>query len=126
MYSSHRILSAARVGKSSLTLKYCKNKFNEGQESTVDATFNEKEITLDQKTKVKLAIWDTAGQERYHAMQATYYRHSKGALIVYDLTDKDSFNKVKMWHSELSKYLPDAPIMIAGNKCDMPTRAIDE
>ena len=92
----------------------------------MDATFNEKEITLDAKTKVKLAIWDTAGQERYHAMQATYYRHSKGALIVYDITDKETFTKVKMWHAELTKYLPDAPIMIAGNKCDMPQRGIDE
>jgi len=73
-----------------------------------------------------LAIWDTAGQERYHAMQATYYRHSKGALIVYDLTDKDSFKKVKMWQQELRKYLPDAPIMVAGNKSDMPSIAIDE
>lgn len=73
-----------------------------------------------------LTIWDTAGQERYHALQATYYRYSKGALIVYDVTDKDSFEKVKKWQSELSKYLPGAPIMIAGNKSDMPNRAVDE
>ena len=87
----------ARVGKSSLTIKYCKNEFNENQESTVDATFNQKEISIDPKTKVGLTIWDTAGQERYHALQATYYRYSKGALIVYDVTDKDSFGKVKKW-----------------------------
>ena len=108
------------MGKSSLTIKYVKNKFDENQASTVDATFNTKEIAIDSKTKVNMAIWDTAGQERYHALQGTYYRDSHGALIVYDITDADSFKKVKMWHSELSKYLADAPIVVAANKCDMP------
>jgi len=116
----------ARVGKSSLTIKYCKNEFSEKQESTVDATFNQKEIQIDPKTKVGLTIWDTAGQERYHALNVSYYRYSKGALIVYDVTDKDSFEKVKKWHTELSKYLKDATIMIAGNKCDMVTKTVDE
>jgi small GTP-binding protein len=56
----------------------------------------------------------------------SYYRYSKGALIVYDVTDKDSFEKVKKWQSELEKYLPGAPIMIAGNKCDMVNKNVDE
>ena len=116
----------ARVGKSSITLKYCKNEFSDKQESTVDATFNSKEIMIDGKTKVGLTIWDTAGQERYHALNVSYYRYSKGALIVYDVTDKDSFDKVKKWHTELSKYLPGAPIMIAGNKCDLVNRTVPE
>ena len=73
-----------------------------------------------------MAIWDTAGQERYHALQGTYYRDSHGALIVYDVTDGESFKKVKMWHAELSKYLSDAPIIVAGNKCDMVARGIEE
>lgn len=108
-----------------MTIKYCKNEFSEKQESTVDATFNQKEIMIDSKTKVGLTIWDTAGQERYHALNVSYYRYSKGALIVYDVTDKDSFEKVKKWHTELNKYLPGAPIMIAGNKCDMVTKTVD-
>ena len=85
------------MGKSSLTIKYCRGKFDEKQESTVDATFNQKEIQIDGKTKVGLSIWDTAGQERYHALNVSYYRESKGALLVYDVTDKDSFEKVKKW-----------------------------
>jgi GTPase SAR1 family protein len=56
----------------------------------------------------------------------SYYRYSKGALIVYDVTDKDSFEKVKKWHTELNKYLPGAPIMIAGNKCDLVNRTVPE
>lgn len=81
---------------------------------------------IDNKTKVGLTIWDTAGQERYHALNAAYYRNSNGVLIVYDVTDKDSFEKAKKWQTELSKYLPEAPIVIAGNKCDMVNRAVDE
>ena len=114
------------MGKSSLTIKYCKGEFNEKQESTVDATFNQKEVSIDGKTKVGLTIWDTAGQERYHALNVSYYRYSKGALIVYDVTDKDSFEKVKKWQNELNKYLEGAPIMIAGNKCDMVNRTVEE
>lgn len=83
-------------------------------------------MQVDAKTTVGLTIWDTAGQERYHALNVTYYRYSKGALIVYDVTDKDSFEKVKKWHTELSKYLPGAPIMIAGNKCDLVNRTVPE
>ncbi len=51
----------ARVGKSSITLKYCKNEFSDKQESTVDATYNSKDVMIDGKTKVGLTIWDTAG-----------------------------------------------------------------
>lgn len=84
-------------------------------------------MLLDNKKQAKLTIWDTAGQERYHALNANYYRHSKGAVIVYDVTDKDSFDKVKMWHTELTKYLEKGtPIVIAGNKCDILSRAVNE
>ena len=116
----------ARVGKSSITLKYSKNQFSDAQESTVDATYNSKDVQVDPKTTVGLTIWDTAGQERYHALNVTYYRYSKGAVIVYDVTDKDSFEKVKKWHTELTKYLPGVPIMIAGNKCDIVNRTVSE
>ena len=75
---------------------------------------------------MSMNIWDTAGQERYHALNAVYYREAAGALIVYDQTDVDSFAKLKTWAIELRKYLDaDTPIVIAGNKCDLPTRAVD-
>lgn len=74
-----------------------------------------------------LTIWDTAGQERYHALNANYYRNSKGAMIVYDVTDIDSFDKVKTWHLELKKYLDTGtPIFILGNKCDILNRTVSE
>ena len=60
-------------------------------------------------------------------MNPNYYRGSKGAVIVYDVTDKDSLEKAKAWHRQLNKYLDGGtPIMIAGNKCDILARAVDE
>ena len=74
-----------------------------------------------------LTIWDTAGQEKYHALNANYYRNSKGAMIVYDVTDRDSFDKVVKWHLELKKYLEEGtPILILGNKCDILNRTVAE
>ena len=86
--------------------------------STVDASFLEKKVTVGEKT-VKLNIWDTAGQEKYHALAKNYYQGASGAILVYDVTDLDSFEKAKTWYLELSKYIgKEAPIIIAGNKSD--------
>lgn len=90
----------------------------------MDATFLTKKINVD-GASTNLNIWDTAGQERYHALNAVYYREASGALIVYDVTDEDSFDKVKTWSLELRKYLEeDTPIIIAGNKSDVPQRTV--
>ena len=77
--------------------------------------------------KYSINLWDTAGQEKYHALNQMYYRGASGALLVYDITDKDSFTKIQTWHLELRKYLGDSvPIMIAGNKCDMANFAVSK
>ena len=68
----------------------------------------------------KLSIWDTAGQERFHALTPLYYRDADGALLVYDITDGDSFQRVRDWVKELRKVVgPSIKLAIAGNKCDM-------
>ena len=76
-------LTVARVGKTSLLLRYCRNVFDGGQESTLNASFLEKKILVS-GMQMNMNIWDTAGQERYHALNAVYYREAAGALIVYD------------------------------------------
>lgn len=69
--------------------------------------------------RVNLAIWDTAGQEKFHALGPIYYRSSNGAVLVYDITDEDSFQKVKSWVKELRKMLGnDISLVIVGNKTD--------
>lgn len=120
------VLGESRVGKTSIMLRYCKNVFDEGQISTTDASSLEKTLKVED-TNVKLFIWDTAGQEEYHALNQVYYRDAVAAILVYDITDRDSFDKVQTWVEELRLYLPkDTPIAIAGNKCDLSNRQIDQ
>ncbi|XP_034941474.1 ras-related protein Rab-21 [Chelonus insularis] len=113
------LLGEGCVGKTSLALRYVEDKFNDKHLSTVQASFFEKKININGK-RVKLAIWDTAGQEQFHALGPIYYRMSNGAILVYDITNNDAFQKVKNWIKELRKMLGnDVCLVIAGNKIDL-------
>ncbi|XP_065573068.1 ras-related protein Rab-21-like [Artemia franciscana] len=120
------LLGEGAVGKTSLVLQYVHGKFSEAHESTIQASFLTKKINLPGKV-ANLAIWDTAGQERYHALGPIYYRDSQGAILVYDITDKESFKRVQNWIKELRKMLgEEVCILIAGNKIDLESeRAIN-
>jgi len=83
-------LCIARVGKTSLSTKFVHGQFDKQQSSTVDASYLEKVIQVGEK-RVKMVVWDTAGQEKYHALAKNYYQGASGALLVYDVTDEDSF-----------------------------------
>lgn len=74
---SHTYKRLARVGKTSLTVRYCKNQFDDKQPSTLDASCLEKQVDVN-GLGIKLVIWDTAGQERYHALNPVYYRGAEG------------------------------------------------
>lgn len=121
------LLGEGRVGKTCLCLRYVHASFSDTQESTIQATYLDKRLTVG-KNSVKLMIWDTAGQERFHALGPIYYRDANGALLVYDITDRDSFTKVRHWVKELRKIVGKNIILaIAGNKCDMQkNRQVDE
>lgn len=113
------LLGEGCVGKTSLVLRYCQDKFNDKHLTTLQASFLNRRLNIDGK-RVNLAIWDTAGQERFHALGPIYYRDSHGAILVYDITDEDSFQKVKNWVKELKKMLgDDICLCIAGNKIDL-------
>lgn len=119
LYFKVVLLGEGRVGKTSLVLRYTKGTFNDRQESTIQATYLEKQLKIGDH-KVTLSVWDTAGQERFHALGPIYYRNADGALLVYDITDADTFHKVKSWVKELRKVVgPDIFICIAGNKYDL-------
>merc|ERR1712137_283970 len=114
------LLGEGCVGKTSIVLRYCENQFNENHITTIQASFLRKALNISAQ-RVNLAIWDTAGQERFHALGPIYYRDANGALLVYDVTDRDSFLKVKMWVKELRRMLgADIALTIAGNKVDLP------
>ncbi|XP_071112352.1 ras-related protein Rab-21-like [Haliotis cracherodii] len=113
------LLGEGCVGKTSLVLRYVENKFNDKHITTLQASFLNKKLNIGGK-RVNLSIWDTAGQERFHALGPIYYRDSNGAILVYDITDEDSFQKVKNWVKELRRMLGnDVSLCIAGNKTDL-------
>jgi Ras-related protein Rab-21 len=114
------LLGEGRVGKTSLASRFIRDEFSPEEPSTVQASmYTKKKLDVAGKA-VELSVWDTAGQERFHALGPIYYRNSNGALLVYDITDPDSFDKVKMWIKELRKVVgDDISIAIAGNKGDM-------
>jgi small GTP-binding protein len=116
------LLGESAVGKSSLVLRFVKGQFHEFQESTIGAAFLTQTVVLDDTT-VKFEIWDTAGQERYHSLAPMYYRGAQAAIVVYDITNADTFNRAKTWIGELHRQArPDIVIALAGNKSDLGSR----
>ena len=107
------------VGKSNILLKYLKNEFDPNSRATVGVELGTQNIFLNNK-KIKIQIWDTAGEERYRSITSAYYKGAKGALIVYDITKKSSFNNIDKWISDL-KLNGDKNIciIILGNKSDL-------
>eukprot|EP01059_Diplonema_ambulator_P015861 TRINITY_DN2707_c2_g1_i1.p2 TRINITY_DN2707_c2_g1~~TRINITY_DN2707_c2_g1_i1.p2 ORF type:complete len:218 (+),score=64.00 TRINITY_DN2707_c2_g1_i1:76-729(+) len=122
------LLGEGRVGKTSLVRRYVLDEFDDKQKSTVQANmYSSKKLHVDDRV-ANIAIWDTAGQERFRALGPIYYRDANGALLVYDITDADTFDKVKTWVRELRKMVgDDIKIVVAGNKCDLQSRRqVDE
>ena len=107
------------VGKSNILSKYLKNEFDPNSRATVGVEFGTKNILINNK-KIKIQIWDTAGQERYRSITSAYYKGAKGALIVYDITRKATFNNIDKWISDLKlNGDKDICIVILGNKSDL-------
>uniref|UniRef100_A0A1B6C1E8 small monomeric GTPase n=1 Tax=Clastoptera arizonana TaxID=38151 RepID=A0A1B6C1E8_9HEMI len=113
------LLGESAVGKSSLVLRFVKGQFHEYQESTIGAAFLTQTVCLDDTT-VKFEIWDTAGQERYHSLAPMYYRGAQAAIVVFDITNPDTFGRAKTWVKELQRQAsPNIVIALAGNKADL-------
>ncbi|CAF0916005.1 unnamed protein product [Rotaria sordida] len=116
------LLGESAVGKSSLVLRFVKGQFHEYQESTIGAAFLTQTVSVDDTT-VKLELWDTAGQERYHSLAPMYYRGAQAAIVVYDITNADTFSRAKVWVKELQRQAaPNIVIALAGNKVDLATK----
>ena len=111
-------LGDTAVGKSCLAVRFVRNEFFEFQEPTIGAAFLGKNINLNDK-RYKFEIWDTAGQERYRSLAPMYYRGAKAAVIVYDITDEDTFKGAKTWVSEIKKKSNNCLILLVGNKVDL-------
>lgn len=113
------LLGDTAVGKSCLATRFVTDKFYEFQEPTIGAAFLTYSMCVD-GNNVKFEIWDTAGQERYRSLAPMYYRGAKAAVVVYDITQKESFDGAKSWANELiKKGNKNCVTVIVGNKFDL-------
>ncbi|CAD8200001.1 unnamed protein product [Paramecium pentaurelia] len=113
------IIGDSGVGKSCLLLQLLDKRFRQKHEVTIGVEFGAKPIEVDD-LNIKLQVWDTAGQEAFKSITRTYYRSAAGALIVYDVTKKESFNSVQTWIEEARQNGNQTMSMIlVGNKTDL-------
>ncbi|XP_041085729.1 ras-related protein Rab-3C [Polyodon spathula] len=113
------IIGNSSVGKTSFLFRYADDAFTSAFVSTVGIDFKVKTVYKNEK-RIKLQIWDTAGQERYRTITTAYYRGAMGFLLMYDITNEESFNAVQDWSTQIKTYSWDnAQVILAGNKCDM-------
>ena len=113
------LLGNSDVGKSSLLLRYVDSVWNDAFVPTIGVDFKVKTLTINEK-KVKMQIWDTAGQERFRTVVSTYFRGAHGILLLYDVTNRDSFKNLESWLIEIEKNAKEKVLKILiGNKCDL-------
>jgi len=113
------LIGNSAVGKSSLLLRFSDNIFNESFLPTIGVDFKIRTFDLNQRT-VKLQIWDTAGQERFKTITSSYYKGAHGIILVYDITDKQSFRDIDNWLTEVEKHAHEnVNKLLVGNKCDL-------
>ena len=113
------LIGDSGVGKTNILSRYINNEFSLATQSTVGVEFGSKIIKKNGKV-IKLQIWDTAGQERYKSITSAYYKGSKGAFVVYDITRKTTYDNIDKWIGELkTNGSEDVLIMLVGNKSDL-------
>ncbi|EAN31996.2 GTP-binding protein ypt2 [Theileria parva strain Muguga] len=113
------LIGDSGVGKSCLLLRFADDSFTDSYITTIGVDFRFRTLFVKDK-RVKLQIWDTAGQERFRTITSTYYRGADGIIMVYDITDKSSFEHINDWLTEVNKYSSeDTCKLLLGNKSDM-------
>lgn len=124
VHSKVVLLGDSGVGKTSLTNRFVSDTFQQEMDSTMGATYTSKVFSFGARS-IKFNIWDTAGQERYRAIAKMYYQDAQAAILVYDITKKDSFQGLKGWLQELREHGPEnlgkryAVLAVVGNKEDL-------
>ena len=123
------IIGNSNVGKTSILYKYSSKLLNENYVPTVGLDFCTRDENIDNKT-IRIKIWDTAGQERYRSLVKCFFHKSQGIILVFDVTNRKSFEDLKIWldfiNSEFYDKVYKTPIIILGNKIDLPKRVISK
>jgi Ras-related protein Rab-32 len=118
------VVGNSSVGKTSIIKRYVHDMYSSTYKSTIGVDFALKRLEWDPTTVIQLQLWDIAGQERFGNMTRVYYKQAVGAIIVYDVTQGNTFEDVKTWKSDIDAkvLLPDdtpIPVLLLGNKCDL-------
>jgi len=116
------IIGNAGTGKSCLLHQFIENKFKHDTNHTIGVEFGSKIVQVGGKS-VKLQIWDTAGQERFRSVTRSYYRGAAGAILVYDITSRESYNALMQWLTDAKTLAsPHIVVLLVGNKKDLETK----
>lgn len=115
------LLGDSSVGKTCFLLRYCDKSFQDVHLSTIGLDYRLKTMTLKNNKTIKLQIWDTAGQDRFRAITKNYYKGANGIILIYDVTNTQTFENVKNWISQIKEEAnPNVIIYLVGNKIDVP------
>ena len=123
------LVGESGVGKTSIITQFIDQTFQEDQQSTTGGTFSTKSVVCDNGKTLKFEIWDTAGQERYRSLTKMFYKDANAAVLVYDITRKDSFEELQnYWAEQIKESSPSNIILaVAANKSDLFNKeAVDE
>jgi small GTP-binding protein len=113
------IVGSSGVGKTSILKRLVEDSFTDDSLATIGVEF-ESTVIMVEEQKVKLQIWDTAGQERFRSIAKAYYRNAVGVIVVYDLTDRKSFDELSGWFTDIHTLCDaNAVIQLIGNKSDL-------
>mmetsp|Transcript_112010 Transcript_112010/g.327564 ORF Transcript_112010/g.327564 Transcript_112010/m.327564 type:complete len:211 (-) Transcript_112010:499-1131(-) len=115
------LIGDSYVGKSSLLIRFTDDDFKEVFQSTIGVDFKVCMRTVDGKN-VRMTIWDTAGQERFNSLHQSYYHGAHGVVLVYDITDRQSFEHVRGWMKEVNERAGGISRLLVGSKCDLAQR----
>jgi len=119
------VIGSTGVGKSALLLRYVDNDFYDSYISTIGVDFKIKTLTSSGGKLLRLQLWDTGGQERFRSIVSSYYRGAHAILLVYDITNYESFTDLATWLAEIQKYNTSAPLIyVIGNKIDLEKRRV--
>ena len=113
-------LGDTTVGKTSIILRFTKENYTQNRLATIGVDFKSKIMQIE-NNRVKVLIWDTAGQERFKNIASQYYNGGDGAILVFDITNKNSFERISYWLNELNqkKDLNEMALVLIGNKKDL-------
>lgn len=113
------VIGDSAVGKSNLLSRFARDEFDHNSKATIGVEFQTQVVEVEGK-EIKAQVWDTAGQERFRAVTSAYYRGAVGALIVYDISRRTTFDSIKRWLDELNTHCDTTVArMLVGNKCDL-------